>query len=329
MEPFVIQNLRYKLQKRVSRLNGADREDSFKIALGHFWRFFDQQPMFVGIVESLRAQFPEAEKAAERIFAQEPIYGVSEEEAAAIGHCVLRRLPEPELSFVELGYLYRRTAKQDECLEVIREFFLTPFYEYVDEQLDDRRAMLSLLMRYKHRSEWFHRKYLWELSKAERRGEKQLAMDLYSYLHDQGIDFMIEPSSITDEVDLIVAQNTQDPLLLDAKIFDGDARGKHYIRKGFNQIYTYTQQYNEPFGYLVIYKTAGKDLRFSLRTSTEFPYVVHNHKTIFLIVIDIFPHPKPVSQRGTLGAVEIAEEELVSILTEEAAGSGEPQKGHE
>jgi len=201
-------------------------------------------------------------------------------------------------------------------IQGILKEYLEPFCDYVDEQLDDQRVMLALLMRYKHRSEWFHRNHLWDLSQTPRYAEKLLALDLYSLLYDQGIDFTIEPSSITGEIDLIAAQNTKDPLLLDAKIFDGDSRGKYYIQKGFNQIYTYTQQYNEPFGYLVIYKTVEKDLRFSLKLSSNIPLVVHNHKTIFLITIDIYQHSKPVSQRPPLKAIDIAEEELIDILEE-------------
>ena len=161
--------------------------------------------------------------------------------------------------------------------------------------------MLALLLRYKHRSEWFHRERLFTLCQEDTtRSEKLLALDLYAFLYDQGIDFMIEPSSITGEVDLIAAQNTPDPLLLDAKVFDGDSRGKVYLRKGFAQVYTYTQQHNEPFGYLVIYKTTDRDLRFALRRTAEIPVVVHNHKTIFMITVDIFPYDKSVSQRRSV-----------------------------
>jgi hypothetical protein len=43
--------------------------------------------------------------------------------------------------------------------------------------------------------------------------------------------------------------------------------------------------------------------------------VMHNHKTLFLITIDIFPNPKPVSQRNPIEAVEITEEELVKTIS--------------
>lgn len=318
MDPIYIQNLRYKLQKRISRLNSVDDGDLFIITLSQFFRFFDEQNTFTGIIDVLLPNFPEIEKDVESIIKiNKIVYGDSEEEAAAIGYKVLRELKDNPNKLHELGFLYRQTGKIHEAIEAIREIFVEPFYEYVDEKLDDQRAMLALLMRYKHRSEWFHREQLWKYARIDRGAEKALALDLYSYLYDQGIDFMIEPSSITGEIDLIAAQHTQEPLLLDAKVFDGGGRGKSYLRKGFNQIYTYTQQYNESFGYLVIYKICEKDLLFSLKHSGNIPLLVHNHKTIFLITIDVYPHPKPVSQRPSIKATEITEEELVEIIEEE------------
>jgi hypothetical protein len=325
MDPLFVQNLRYKLQKRIGRLNSVE-PGTFHFALIQFWRFFDEQPMFVGISAGMLAQVPDYETSVDRIFAGEQLHGSTEVEAAALGYGVLRRLAGmEELAFHRLPYT--RAARSGEKLDLMREIFLDPFYEYVDEQLDDQRAMLALLLRYKHRSEWFHRERLFTLCQEETaHAENRLALDLYAFLYDQGIDFTIEPSSITGEVDLIAAQNTPDPLLLDAKVFDGDGRGKVYLRKGFGQVYTYTQQHNEAFGYLVIYKTTDRDLRFALRRATEIPVVVHNHKTIFMITVDIFPHDKPVSQRRPLQAIEITEEELTGMLDVDATGA-EQTKG--
>ncbi|MFM2060918.1 MAG: hypothetical protein RLZZ507_588 [Cyanobacteriota bacterium] len=182
-------------------------------------------------------------------------------------------------------------------------------------------AILSLLLRYKHRSEWFYQDKLYDLATDKentRKAEKLLALDLYSYLHDQGLDFSIEPSSHRGKIDLIAAQGSDDPLLADTKIFDAKSRGKDYIRKGFRQIYTYTNDYNEPFGYLIIYKITDKDLKFSLATpSRNIPVIIYNHKTIFLITIDIYPHSEPVSHRKPLKAISITEQELIQTAEEE------------
>lgn len=321
MNPQIIQNLRYKLQKRVRRLNSVDVE-MFIPALRQFWVFFESNPTYTGVVELLSAQFPEMSRTIERISeGGEALVGSTEEESAAIGIGVLRYISQLEHHDHFRGLVYpfiNKWLSSNEALEFIRDIFLEPFYEYVDEKLDEQGAILSLLFRYKHRSEWFHRDRLFELTELEsRKAEALLALDLYSYLYDQGIDFSIEPSSLTGKIDLIAAQGSDDPLLADAKIFDAASRSKTYICKAFNQIYTYTQQYNEPFGYLIIFKVTDKDLSFSLSMSSRnLPVVIYNHKAIFLITIDIYPNPKPVSQREPLKVVSITEEDLFRTVEE-------------
>jgi hypothetical protein len=321
MDPQFVQNLRYKLQKRISRLKAIDAQ-LFPITLTQFWQYFDKQPVFTGIVEILLSPYLPIEKTVNEILASEnTMLGDTQEEAAAIGYLVLHSITVSETNLshdtiYRLAMKYGAGGDLAESVDTIREVFLEPFYEYVDEQLDDQRAMLVSLLRYKHRSEWFYREKLWELSQKEHVGERQLALDLYSYLYDQGIDFHIQPSSITGEIDLIAAQGTEDPLLLDAKVFDGDSRGKTYICKAFNQIYTYTQQYNEPFGYLMIYKITDRDLQFALPSSqfSNIPVVIHNHKTIFFITVDIYQYNQPVSQRPTLKAIEITQGDLITEI---------------
>lgn len=317
MQSQIIQNLRYRLQRRVQRLD-IENINAFLVYLQRFWLFFDSQPIYVGIMDALVTQYPDLDNTTERIFQDEGLLGESEEEAAAIGYSVLRKLANPAYApqISQIGQIIAGHADSDNIPAIIRSFFLYPFYEYIDEQLDDQKLTLNLLMRYKYRSEWFHRKNLLNLTRSDtRKAEKLLALNFYSYLYDQGLDFTIEPSSISGEIDIIAAQGTKDPLLADAKIFDASARGKRYIRKAFNQIYTYTQQYNEPFGYLVIFKITDKDLCFALSNKTSsVPVMTYNHKSIFLITIDIYENPKPVSQRNPLNTVVISEEDLIQPM---------------
>ena len=174
-----------------------------------------------------------------------------------------------------------------------------------------------MLRRYKHKCEWFQRDFLFKLwSDNTVRGEKLLALHLYEYLYDQGLDFTIEPSSVSGEVDLIAAQKSDDPLIADTKIFNpGSKKGKEYIVKGFNQIYLYTVDYDEPFGYLIIYKISDVDLRFTLANQEQStPFVVHNNKTVFIVIIDIYPHETSASKRGPLNPVEITEADLIRVI---------------
>jgi hypothetical protein len=45
MDPQYVQHLRYKLQKRIARLNSID-EKHFPNAVKQFWNFFTQQPVY-------------------------------------------------------------------------------------------------------------------------------------------------------------------------------------------------------------------------------------------------------------------------------------------
>ena len=316
MNQNIIQNLRYKLQKRIRRLNSVDYSIFFP-TLKQFFVFFEKNPILSSIIEQVNTKYPSLQESIEKIISGEGILGDTEEEAAIIGYGVLKELSKhnnPSI-LTTISWPFKRASKFNESLETIREIYLEPFYEYIDESIDDQRAMLFMVLRYKHRCEWFQHHNLWNITQNfSQQAEKLLALDLYEFLFNQGIDFSIEPSSLSGEIDLIAAQGSEDPLLADTKIFDADGRSKAYIQKGFNQIYTYTQQYNEPYGYLIIYKTTEKDLHFSLKISGNIPMVIYNHKTIFLITIDIFPHPKPVSQRSKIKAVEITEEELIQNL---------------
>ena len=157
---------------------------------------------------------------------------------------------------------------------------------------------------------------LQEAKQDTRQGEKHLANSLYSYLHDQGIQFQIEPQSASGRIDLISNQSGKDRLVADAKIFNlegGQDRG--YIIKGFRQVYDYTKDYNESFGYLVIFKTCEQDLSIPTQhQESSFPFITHNNKTIFFVVIDLFDYPESASKRGKLQAYEITPQQFVEAL---------------
>jgi hypothetical protein len=320
-----IQNLRYKLQKRVRRLNSTSDHQLFHYALKQFWGFLKNYPVFVGILDDLQCRSSSSEAEADKIInsSQGQVFD-SELESVAASCFVIKKCVESESQMVEVkvGRAYGGSKVSDN-LENFKSLFLEPLYEYIDEQLDDQKVILALLRRYKHKCEWFQREQLFGLWEADTsRGEKQLALHLYEYLHDQGLDFTIEPSSASGEADLVAAQKSDYPLIADTKIFNPE-KGKtpEYIAKGFNQIYIYTLDYNEPFGYLIIYNTSGLDLRFALVNQEQAtPFVVHNNKTIFLITIDIYPHETSASKRGALKTIEITEDNLVRIIETEFKG---------
>lgn len=319
MDTDFLQNLRYKLQKRFPRVNSSNWE-VYHWNVKQLWDFIVDAPALAGITDDLQQRGTQFHEQAKSVIDGQAWLAESELEAATIGllvvrHCAQSGDDNPEIAMAR-HYRGGGMKASDSC-ELFTTYFVEPLYEYVDEQLDDQRAVLALLRRYKHKCEWFQRTWLYEAWNADtKRGEKTLALHLYEYLHDQGLNFIIEPASVSGEVDLIAAQHSDDPLLADAKIFNPEGgRGKDYIAKGVGQIYRYAVDYNEPVGYLVIYKTCAEELGLALTgQSGSTPFLTYNNKTIFLIVIDVFPYEEPASKRGVLKVVEITEADLIKVI---------------
>jgi hypothetical protein len=319
MDKGYIQNLRYKLQKRVRKLNSTPSE-YFHIGLKQFWGFINSYEIFKGILEDLKNRLPSTISDVDKIIdGNQALFGESELESAALSYFVIKRCVENENERIEvnIAHNYSNESKHEDALENWKDIFLETFYDYLDEQLDDQRAILALLRRYKHKCEWFNREKLFTLwEQNTKKGEKLLAMHLYEYLFDQGIDFFIEPASISGEADLVNSQIDEEPLVADVKIFNPlKSKASNYICSGFRQVYQYLLDYNESFGYLIIFKTCEEDLKFSLKPKEEFvPFITHNNKSIFLITIDIFIYEKSASKRGRLKTVEITETDLVNVI---------------
>ena len=125
--------------------------------------------------------------------------------------------------------------------------------------------------------------------------------------------------SESGRIDLISAQSGNDRLVADAKIFNPDGgQNVSYIVKGFRQIYDYAKDYNEQFGYLVIFKTCEEDLSIPTpHRESAVPFITHNNRTIFFVVIDLCAYDASASKRGKLKAHEITPEQFVEAVVRE------------
>lgn len=318
MDSEYIQFVRYKLQKRLKRLNSADFQ-GFHLTLVQVWGFLQENEITKGILDDLERRSAKAESDADITLTGQPRVGTTESENDAICYWVVKKCAtsgKPSIE-IEVGMNLTADSKYDACIEGFRLTYVEPLFDYIDEQIDDKRTTLVLLKKFKHRCEWFHRVELFERFRDDTgRGESVLANRLYEYLHDQGIQFQIEPQSASGRIDLISAQSGKDRLVADAKLFNperGQDRG--YIIKGFRQVYDYARDFNESFGYLVIFKTCEQDLAIPTQyQESSIPFITHNNKTIFLVVIDIFEYPESASKRGKLAAYEITPHQFVAAL---------------
>lgn len=308
-----IQNLQHKLQKRIERLNAFENSKLqifFHYLIKQYWFFLKSHPVIFSIAEELSCRFKYIDSQIDLTSHSFRIYDTEDENAAAC-YFMLQKLTALDDQAVMNSSITPYASRNE-----FKQTFLLRLHEYIDERLSDERVTLTLLTRYKHKCEWFQKKklfHLWNDNKSK--GEKNLALHLYEYLHDQGSDFIIEPSSASGEVDLIVDQRSEERLVADAKIFDGSSRGKSYISKGFRQIYQYLLDYNQSIGYLIIYKVCEQDLHVSTKDKVQFlPFIEYNCKTILFLVIDLFPYNSSASKRKTLKSTIVTEDDLIKDI---------------
>jgi hypothetical protein len=313
-----LRDLRYKLQKRVQRLQTVGA-DGLSLELVRFFAFFDSNSTLRACAAGLCAKYPHTDEelnaAMQRL---QLIEGLTEGESAAIGLAVLRKTAIPDNRRMSFMNCVEQTASPGKMLDRFRERYLEPFYEYIDEHIEDRNVVLAELVRFKHLAEWFRREQLWNSWKSDSRsGERTLAFAVYEFLYEQGIDFHIEPASASGEADMVSTQHSPDPLVADVKIFDpATSRGSSYIKLGFHQVYRYLHDSNQPIGCLVVFKGTEKQLEVSVATTLaeEVPYFTLGDRTIFLVQIDISPYEEPASKRSAPEREIISEVELRSEI---------------
>jgi hypothetical protein len=259
MDTELIQALRYKLQRRVRHLNLTDYT-LFHFSLKQFWGFLQKSNVIFGIIDDLKKRYPQISEEIKPLFSngfqKDGLLWDDEDKQSAASLFIVERCINSDDQRVEvnIGRRYSDETNYNNILNSFKNNFLETIHNYIDEKLDDQRLLLGLLKKYKQKCEWFQRDYLYNLCLSNtQKSEKMLVNHLYEYLHDQGIQFSIEPQSVSGEADLVSIQSGEEAIVADAKIFWPEkGKGTNYICKGFNQTYLYTTDYNEPFGYLVM-----------------------------------------------------------------------------
>lgn len=178
-----------------------------------------------------------------------------------------------------------------ESIEVDIEEFRSNRYKFPDNYLEKDR--------YRHRTEWFHKKRLFEAYNSDTtNGENILTTDLREYLHDQGIDYPFsETISSSGKPDIIGLVDTSEPSVLEIKLFKQDKKyDKGYIRKGLKQAYQYALDYGKSIGYLLIFNLDEKEIEFENEKKEPIKSIQIGNKVIYIIVVNVFCNTKSASE---------------------------------
>lgn len=189
---------------------------------------------------------------------------------AALGYqvcvCLLESYKKPDEfgnRLMALGLYYFahqglnvQTPSYLDCMKVFAEVFLEPLVVYLRSGLDIEERVLSLLSRYKQRSEWFGLELTTGTEdKEDSTREERLKKDILRYLFDNGIDFSVESQIPVGggKVDILPVLRDWGQLPIEVKVFDGKSRPRQYVSSGLAQAADYARKFNKPNAYYVVF----------------------------------------------------------------------------
>lgn len=196
----------------------------------------------------------------------------------------------------------------------IIEDYISPIFYYLHDKLDRLNSTVYLLEKFKKRTEWFTKKEIFESYKsAEKNYEQQLEDNLRLFLFDQGIDYPFStPLSASGRADIIGEIETDDPLIIEIKIFDrSKGYGKDRIKDGFSQVVKYANDYNKDCGFLVLFNMDDVEINFKFSENNKVfpPSLIFNNKTFYFVVINC-NNSQTASKTKTTVEIEVTETEL-------------------
>ena len=239
-------------------------------------------------------------------------------EKISLCNAIMKAFASGELHWATFINISSSKNINDKC-RAISDMYFKPLYEYFAENIVETNSILYLLNRYRHNVEWFRRSQLYTAYTGNTRvGEDTLTRDLQEYLHNQGIDYPFsQPVSPSGRADLVGQLESDDPLVLEVKLFNPDTSyDKGYIRKGLTQAYIYAHDYGKPIGYLVIFNVSTKDIEFQGSQNGFIKQVSIGNKVILIICITIAPRPSASAQRKPFPYI-IEDSYLIPVEEEE------------
>lgn len=309
---YYIQTLQQKLKRRTDRLKIAS-PTTFYYYLCQFNNLIENNFILRSIIEDLISRNKGAEKEAENFIQKHSVKIFPQEDyQAAVCYKIFKKviLSNEHKLPIYCGQRYQDQANPQEAIQLFNFHILDFLCAYIDEKIDQFKITAAFLLKYKYRCEWFYRTQLYSLwKKNSKQGENILKIDMVSYLFDQGEELeFTEPLSPSGRVDLVLIQSGIKKLIIEGKIFTSAAK----IRSDLVQIYTYAKEYNEPFGYLIIFNPTKKEIVFPPPKEDIYnvPYIDFKDKRLFLFVINLNPHQKSASKRKELKTIEITEKYL-------------------
>ncbi len=349
MDQRLLQRTRYLLQTRFRRIRTAPL-GNFEVVSKQVLNWLEGHPILSAVLQHLnnvpgdhhleiRQMLESADLNSQRYYLltmhhhakqeQEPAFkGYTplnlEEHASACLDVVHATILRPDSEFYRVLAVYLTQEDYDfrtekDPLEAIKEKAVHDLYEYLDENLDGLNAVNGILQKYKQNVEWFQRESVRKIGEdgyGNKTGERALAVHLQQYVFDQGVEFVVEPSSVSGEVDLLLRDSSGQYTLIDAKyVKPGAARSEivNKLGKGFNQVARYCVDHNQYEGFLAVFVNDDVSILVDLEQNDNFRFLKIGGNVIYYVEINISERLS-ASKSGKAEQISISRNELFAEI---------------
>lgn len=312
------QDLQIALRERYRRIYKANWRTA-GTEFAYFAEWVRQEPSVLAIIDAASAtseDFDPAAWADEHLGRRSLRWPPTEpQRAVLIWHLVQCWADEGENAWRLMDPFSSESRMSDIVRDGI-EYGFEPLINYLEEQVGQAGDLIHLLARLQRRVEWFDRDDLWVTYAADTsHGEAVYDTYLRRYLFDQGVDYPFsQPDSASGTADVVGNLDTDDPLVCEVKLFDGDRYGPAYVGQGVQQALSYAKDFAKSEAYLVIFNLSDQGLE--LPTDDEpknWPPRLHvEGVTVHMISVRAKPPEKSASKQGKPNPTRVSRQQLVS-----------------
>ena len=314
-----LRNLRVHLQERKNRLYESDYR-TYDDELRRFLKYLNDNRYTRCLLDVLDANSDVdfEEWVTDESNLEHLRFPVSEEARAKVCYGVMKQSAEAKHGYgaADRGSSFSSAPQVDASLREFTDVLVGPLVNFLQDQIDEQGNVLYLIERFKLSVEWFRRRELFCLYRENTRvGEAVLNQQLRASLFEGGVDYPFsQPSSPSGQADVVASLGSDDPLVLEIKVFDPfRSKDRSHLRQGFHQVLRYANDYNQSVGYLVIFNCSDGPLVIASGQApdAEFPpRITYGGKTFFIIPIDLNPDTASASKENPRSRVTIPYKEL-------------------
>ncbi len=310
-------NLQAQLRERYRQLFKASFM-TYRREMEYFRKFILSVPALSAIVDNIQQSEPDLDPDkwyAENFKFKEYDFPESEIGRAKFVWRIIERIASAELDAFQVSHVFLNGASNvDERIRLVTEQLVEPFVNFLEFRIGTESDILYLLDKVKRRIEFFDKERLYtECMAGERHREEVYDRYVRQFLFDQGVDYPFsQPRSASGEADIVSGLETDDPLVSEIKLYDGDSYGVAYLEKGFNQAVQYAQDYGKTSAYLLIMNLSDQNLHMPTDEDVQiWPPRLHTAGvTVYMVVVRAKPLSS-ASQRGKQTTKQVSRDDLI------------------